>query len=216
MSGSFNVSESGVSQSSPFSSPSVPSSAQHLRTMSSASAVAPSPLTSSQVSGTVSSTPSNLRDTNPVILCRMGQETLMEIVQKTTEIFNYIRTLQLPNGMNMTMQQFTDRKTKLEEPLRRVEVLFTKLREIYDAVIEVSATVELVPVEELLPLEDCISQSDLCMDEQPGNFSNDERLLIEQIRVKNRQLKEIIDLQRMIIWEINTMMSTRRSTGADK
>lgn len=35
--------------------------------------------------------------------------------------------------------------------------------------------------------------------------------LIETVKLKNRQLREIIDRTRIIVWEINTMLSMRRS-----
>jgi hypothetical protein len=151
-----------------------------------------------------------VRETNPVKLCRLGQDTLTEIVQKTTEIFSHVRSPLL----NLTMQQFTDRKTKLDDSLRRVEVLFVKLREVYDAVIEASSTVEPVAVEELLSIEDTVEPS--VPTDPLMSMSNEERKLVEQIQHKNRQLKEIIDHQRMIIWEINTMMAMRRTTAVDK
>ena len=43
-------------------------------------------------------------------------------------------------------------------------------------------------------------------------MTNHARLLFfQQIRMKNRQLKEIIDQSRTIVWEINTMMTMRKS-----
>uniref|UniRef100_T1HRZ6 Mediator of RNA polymerase II transcription subunit 30 n=3 Tax=Rhodnius TaxID=13248 RepID=T1HRZ6_RHOPR len=35
--------------------------------------------------------------------------------------------------------------------------------------------------------------------------------VMEQVVLKNRQLKEVIDNLRRIIWEINTMLTMRRS-----
>jgi len=36
-------------------------------------------------------------------------------------------------------------------------------------------------------------------------------IVLQQLQMKNRQLKEIIDQLRTIIWEINTMMTMRRT-----
>jgi len=87
---------------------------------------------------------------NPVLLCRKGQETIQEILSKTTEVFQYLRTIPLPNGVNVTVQQFQDRKHKLEEPVRQLEVLFRKLRLIYDSVNQSTANMTSQPVEVLL------------------------------------------------------------------
>jgi len=84
---------------------------------------------------------------NPVLLCRKGQETIQDILSKTTEVFQYLRTLQMPNGVNVTAQQFQDRKHKLDEPVRQLEALFRKLRFIYDSVIESTANLPPQPVE---------------------------------------------------------------------
>jgi len=84
---------------------------------------------------------------NPTLLCRKGQETVQEILSKTTEMFQYLRTVQFPNGVNVNVQQFQDRKHKLDEPVRQLEVLFRKLRFIYDAVNESTANLPSQPVE---------------------------------------------------------------------
>lgn len=84
---------------------------------------------------------------NPVLLCRKGQETIQEILSKTTEIFQYLRTVQMPNGVNVSSQQFQDRKHKLDEPIRQLEALFRKLRFIYDSVNESTANLPSQPVE---------------------------------------------------------------------
>jgi len=84
---------------------------------------------------------------NPALLCRKGQETIQEILSKTTEVFQYLRTVQMPNGVNVTAQQFQDRKHKLDEPIRQLEALFRKLRVIYDTVNESTANLPSQPVE---------------------------------------------------------------------
>jgi len=91
-----------------------------------------------------------LSASNPALLCRKGQETIQEILTKTAEVFQYLRTVQMPNGVNVTVQQFQDRKNKLDEPVRQLEVLFRKLRFIYDSVNESTANLPLQPVEVLV------------------------------------------------------------------
>ena len=84
---------------------------------------------------------------NPALLCRKGQETIQEILSKTTEIFQYLRTVQMPNGVSVSVQQFQDRKHKLDEPVRQLEALFRKLRFIYDSVNESTASLPSQPIE---------------------------------------------------------------------
>jgi len=82
-----------------------------------------------------------------VLLCRRGQETVQEIVAKTSDIFQYLRTVQLPNGAVETVQKFQERKNKLDEQIRQLEILFRKLRNIYDRVNDATANLDAVPVE---------------------------------------------------------------------
>jgi len=84
---------------------------------------------------------------NPVLLCRKGQETIQEILSRTTEVFQCLRYVQMPNGVNVTVQQFQDRKHKLDEQIRQLEVLFRKLRFIYDSVNQSTANLPSQPVE---------------------------------------------------------------------
>lgn len=55
--------------------------------------------------------------------------------------------MQLPNGANVTLQQFQERKVKLDEPVRYLEACFRKLRTLYDTVNEVTANLESEAVE---------------------------------------------------------------------
>jgi len=93
------------------------------------------------------STAKDWAGSNPVLLCRKGQETIQEILSKTAEVFQYLRTVQLPNGLNVSAQQFQDRKHRLEETVRQLEALFRKLRLIYDSVNESTANLPSQPVE---------------------------------------------------------------------
>jgi len=38
-------------------------------------------------------------------------------------------------------------------------------------------------------------------------------IMLQQLQMKNRQLKEIIEQLRTIVWEINTMMTMRRTVS---
>lgn len=151
---------------------------------------------------------------SPALLCRKGQETIQEILSKTSEVFQYLRTVQFPNGVNVSVQQFQDRKHKLDEPVRQLEVMFRKLRFIYDSVSESTANLPLQPVEELLSYVDTdTDQQENTKGDEQQSTTDEERELVQQLQMKNRQLKEIIDQLRTIIWEINTMMTMRRTVS---
>lgn len=197
-------------QLSPFSSPQVPPPSQQppVRTMAptAPAAAAPPPPSQTHLGPLLQSSPT--KDASPSVLCRMGQELVQEIVTRTIELLTfYSRSLQqLKPGSN------PDRKTKLEELIRIIEMNFQKLRKVYDAINEMMTDVQLRPVEDFLPIVDIDgTEEDQTATEIVKPISEEQKELIEQIRAKNCYLKEIIDHQRVIIWEINTMLAMRKT-----
>ncbi|XP_014882756.1 mediator of RNA polymerase II transcription subunit 30 [Poecilia latipinna] len=103
--------------------------------------------------------PGALREISPVFLCRIGQETVQDIVTRTMEIFQITRATQLPNGVTQSHAVYQDRFGKLQEHLRQLALLFRKLRLLYERCVEMTsdlqeAPTELVPYagEELVPV----------------------------------------------------------------
>ncbi|KAG7225434.1 hypothetical protein INR49_027428, partial [Caranx melampygus] len=91
------------------------------------------------------------RDVNTASLCRIGQETVQDIVLRTMEIFQLLRNMQLPNGVTYHPNTHQDRLGKLQEHLRMLSVLFRKLRLVYDKCNENCAGLDPIPPEQLIP-----------------------------------------------------------------
>ncbi|KAJ4927933.1 hypothetical protein JOQ06_015734 [Pogonophryne albipinna] len=89
------------------------------------------------------------RDVNTASLCRIGQETVQDIVLRTMEIFQLLRNMQLPNGVTYQPNTHQDRLGKLQEHLRMLSVLFRKLRLVYDKCNENCAGMESIPPEQI-------------------------------------------------------------------
>nr|XP_028592085.1 mediator of RNA polymerase II transcription subunit 30 isoform X2 [Podarcis muralis] len=89
------------------------------------------------------------REVNTASLCRIGQETVQDIVLRTMEIFQLLRNMQLPNGVTYHTGTYQDRLGKLQEHLRQLAILFRKLRLVYDKCNENCAGLETVPIEKL-------------------------------------------------------------------
>ncbi|XP_078072614.1 mediator of RNA polymerase II transcription subunit 30 isoform X2 [Mustelus asterias] len=89
------------------------------------------------------------REVNTASLCRIGQETVQDIVSRTMEIFQLLRNMQLPNGVSYHTATHQDRQGKLQEHLRQLSVLFRKLRLVYDKCNENCAGLDPVPMENL-------------------------------------------------------------------
>lgn len=71
---------------------------------------------------------------------------------------------------------------------------------------------EYTHIESLIPLKDEIDHKpEPARSEEYKTHLQENRELVEAVMVKNKQLREMIDRIRIIIWEINTMLSMRRS-----
>ncbi|KAK1172640.1 mediator of RNA polymerase II mRNAion subunit 30-like isoform X1 [Huso huso] len=153
------------------------------------------------------------REVNTASLCRIGQETVQDIVFRTMEIFQLLRNMQLPNGVSYHAITHQDRLGKLQEHLRQLSVLFRKLRLVYDKCNENCAGLDPVPTEQLIPyVEEDGSKHDDRSANQFRCASEDRREVMEvnkKLKQKNQQLKQIMDQLRNLIWEINAMLAMR-------
>ncbi|MGH0183473.1 UNVERIFIED_CONTAM: hypothetical protein FKN15_011896 [Acipenser sinensis] len=91
-----------------------------------------------------------LREIPPAILCKIGQETVQDIVSRSMEIFHLMRATQLPNGVTQSHAVYQDRFHKLQEHLRQLALLFRKLRLLFEKCAETTAELGEMP-SELIP-----------------------------------------------------------------
>ncbi|XP_030074167.1 mediator of RNA polymerase II transcription subunit 30 [Microcaecilia unicolor] len=130
------------------------------------------------------------REVNTASLCRIGQETVQDIVSRTMDIFQLLRNMQLPNGVTYHAGTYQDRLGKLQEHLRQLSILFRKLRLVYDKCNENCAGLEPVPVEQLVPyVEDDGSKHDDHSAASQLRFASEER---QEILEVNKKLKQKI------------------------
>lgn len=154
------------------------------------------------------------KEVNTASLCKVGQEQVEEIVQKTSEIFLTLKATSLPNGTaGSTVQMTHERRAKLDENIKMVATNFKRLQVIYNKVCEHTTPLQDRPIEDTLPIEEDgeVKGQQPKVTEALKYFSEEHRDAVEQLQLRNRQLKTVIDNLRLIIWEINTMMSMRRS-----
>ncbi|KOC65595.1 Mediator of RNA polymerase II transcription subunit 30 [Habropoda laboriosa] len=155
------------------------------------------------------------KEFNTASLCRFGQETVQDIVSRTLEVFQTLRVLQPPNGMPQGASLANEKKNKVQEQLRTLKLLFKRLRLIYEKCNENCQLqgMEYTHIESLIPLKE---EWDMKSDEKKTSEAyrlacEESKEIMEQVVLKNRHLKEIIDHLRRIISEINTMLNMRRS-----
>ncbi|XP_067011181.2 mediator of RNA polymerase II transcription subunit 30 [Anabrus simplex] len=157
--------------------------------------------------------PAQNKEFNTASLCRFGQETVQDIVSRTQEVFTTLKLIQPPNGTAQGATTSTEKKAKVQEQLRTIRLLFKRLRLIYEKCNENCQGMEYTHIESLIPLKE---EWDMKSDEKKTSESyrgacDENKEIMEQVILKNRHLKEIIDHMRRIIWEINTMLTMRRS-----
>lgn len=168
--------------------------------------------------GDVGSQSQQQKEVNTSTICRIGQETVEEIVARTLEVFSILKSLQPPVGQyNQQTQQndraILDKQKRLEEVLKGIGMLFKRLRVCWDKCQESTASIEHPPLHTLIPVKDESDNGRSEIEKKRGeNYKSaleEHNELIQQIVLKNRHLKDIIDQMRNTIWEINTMLAMR-------
>jgi len=153
------------------------------------------------------------KDLNTAYLCRIGHETVQDIVSKTSELFQSLRMMSPPNGTQQAMTAQEEKKAKAKDLLKTIEFLFKRLRKFYERCNECCAPIDYIQIESLIPMkEDEFGKVD---DKKFSNtkvklLDKEHEELVEVLQLKNRQIKEVIDNLRSIVWDINTMLAMRK------
>jgi len=153
------------------------------------------------------------KELNPAMLCRLGQETVQEIVTRTQDLFQTLKTMQPPDGKQGAAMLSQDKKTKFPELLKNIKAHFKRLRLVYEKIEENFPTDKVIHHEaEILQK----SETDMIIMDESRNTEaykmavEEYREALEQVLARNRHLKETIDHLRQIVWDVNTMLSMRK------
>lgn len=148
--------------------------------------------------------PQQNKEFNTASLCRFGQETVQDIVSRTLEVFQTLKLLQPPNGTAQGANMANEKKAKVQDQLRTLKLLFKRLRLIYEKCNENCQLqgMEYTHIESLIPLKE---EWDMKSDEKKTSEAyrlacEESKDIMEQVVLKNRHLKEIIDHLRRIIY----------------
>merc|ERR1712168_1153208 len=132
---------------------------------------------------------------NPAFLCKMGCETVQEIVVRTSEVFSHLKNMQLPNGTQPGIQQSHDKKIRIQEYLATIQRQFRTLRVIYTRVNDECSAMEYTPhIETLIPYKEESDKPDQQkkIGENYRYLVEESRDLKEQLSLKARYMKDII------------------------
>ncbi|XP_055380062.1 mediator of RNA polymerase II transcription subunit 30 isoform X2 [Condylostylus longicornis] len=143
------------------------------------------------------------KEINTVSLTKLGQETVQDITSRFQEIFSALKTIQPTTG-----NRENSAEKKVQEYFRTIRLLFKRVRIIYEKSNDgCSQGMEYTNVESLIPYKDEPDhRTEPAQCEEYKKILQENRELIETVMLKNKQLREIIDRTRIIIWEINTML----------
>ncbi|XP_056597956.1 mediator of RNA polymerase II transcription subunit 30-like [Triplophysa dalaica] len=149
-----------------------------------------------------------LREISPVYLCRIGQETVQDIVTRTMEIFQITRATQLPNGVTQSQASYQDRFGKLQEHLRQLALLFRKLRLLYERCVEMTTDLQETPTE-LVPY---VGEETAPVRVEPCSPAviQERQEVLEKVRQKNQEMKALMDQMRNLLWDVNAMLTMRK------
>ncbi|KAJ0003727.1 hypothetical protein NQD34_008825 [Periophthalmus magnuspinnatus] len=152
--------------------------------------------------------PGTMREISPVFLCRIGQETVQDIVTRTMEIFQISRATQLPNGVTQSQAMYQDRFGKLQEHLRQLALLFRKLRLLYERCVEMTSDLQEAPAE-LVPYvgEELMSVK---VESCSPAIIQERKEVMEKVRQKNQEMKILMDQMRNLLWDVNAMLTLRK------
>ena len=155
--------------------------------------------------------PTQPKEINTVMVCKIGLETVQEIVNRTHEIFNYLKALQPPFGSQNLDKVYVEKQHRLNEVLGGITQHFKRLRVCWEKANEHTSGMEYTQLESLIPFKDDSEEKSLEKRKgEPYRRALEEHTeLSQELLAKNKHIKEIIDQMRNIIWEINTMLSMR-------
>ncbi|XP_043496347.1 mediator of RNA polymerase II transcription subunit 30-like isoform X2 [Polistes fuscatus] len=124
------------------------------------------------------------KDFNTASLCRFGQETVQDIVSRTLDVFQTLKVLQPPNGTPQGASVANDKKTKVQEQLRMLKLLFKRLRLIYEKCNENCQLqgMEYTHIESLIPLK------------EEWDMKSEEKKTSEAYRLAYEESKEITEM----------------------
>ena len=72
------------------------------------------------------------KEINTVMVCKIGLETVQEIVTRTHEIFNYLKAIQPPFGSQNADKTYLEKQHRLNEVLVGITQHFKRLRVCWD------------------------------------------------------------------------------------
>lgn len=147
---------------------------------------------------------------NGLYHCKAGQETVHDIVGRTTELFNHLKTA---NAALQRTPENEAKRAKIRDILTSVQYKFESLRTHYNNANEISSSLAYVQVKSLIPFKDDPENVEQIRKHRQNLYAEplpevvrEREELIKKIAERDDQLKQITNDLRQFIYEINTML----------
>lgn len=98
------------------------------------------------------------KEFNVLSLCRVGQETVQDILSRFQDIFGILKNHQPPNGVHGSGPISADKRQKMQDQFRTIRLLFKRLRLLFE---KCDNAEDYTIVESLIPFVDDESKSDV-------------------------------------------------------
>lgn len=152
---------------------------------------------------------------NGLYHCKVGQETVQDIVIKTVELFNHLK--QTNPALQKTPENEAKR-AKIKDLLSAIQLKFDTLRRHYNYINDNCSNLAYVQVKSLIPFKDDPDnveqiqkhRRNLCAEPQP-EVAQERDELIRKVADRDEQLRKITNDLRDFIYEINTMLHISKS-----
>lgn len=152
---------------------------------------------------------------NGLYHCKVGQDTVHDIVAKTTELFNHLKTT---NAALQRTPENEAKRAKIKDILTSVQHKFDTLKRHHNNVNEICSSLAYIQVKSLIPFKDDPDnveqiqkhRRNLCTETHPDTLKEKEDL-IKKVAEKDEQLRQITNDLRDFIYEINTMLHISKS-----
>lgn len=98
------------------------------------------------------------KEFNVLSLCRVGQETVQDILSRFQDIFGILKNHQPPNGLPGSGPISSDKRQKMQDQFRTIRLLFKRLRLLYE---KCDNAEDYTLVESLIPFVDDDNKPDV-------------------------------------------------------
>jgi len=146
--------------------------------------------------------------TQSLMLCRLGLETVQDLVSRTIELHTLLKAAQLPGPASTAPPE---QMTRIRDNIAKTRNLFKRLGVCYQRVAEDTQALDLTPVESLIPYEDeGETKPPLGAATEASRRLKEETAAVrQQLAAASQRQQQTIQQLRQLVWDGNTLLASR-------